>query len=83
MNKKFRKLALAALIAGAATVFAATSHSQGGGPGRQLHLLQQRLPHDGRGQRGKDCCNNVISWGTTSSFYQSAAAASSASPPPR
>ena len=21
------------------------------------------------GQRGKDCCNNVVSWGRTSSFY--------------
>ena len=21
------------------------------------------------GQRGKDCCNNVVSWGVTSSYY--------------
>jgi hypothetical protein len=68
MIPSFRKLALAALIAGAATVAATTPTRTEASPTGNCTYYNNASHTTVVGQRGKDCCNNVVSWGTTSAF---------------
>jgi hypothetical protein len=68
MNKNFRKLTLAALIAAAATVAATTPAPTEASPTGNCTFYNNASHTTVVGQRGKDCCNNVVSWGTTSAF---------------
>ena len=69
MKKNLRKLALAGLVAGAAMVAATTAPSTEASPAGNCTFYNNASHTTVVGQRGKDCCNNVVSWGVTSSYY--------------
>ena len=83
MKKNLRKLALAGLVAGAAMVATATAPSSEASPAGNCTFYNNASHTTVVGQRGKDCCNNVISWGSTSSYYVCGGCFICYPPPPR
>lgn len=68
MRKTLRKLAFATLVAGAAALAANTAPVEAS-PAGNCTFYSDASHTTVVGQHGKDCCNNVVNWGTTSSYY--------------
>jgi hypothetical protein len=83
MNKTLRKLVLASLVAGAATFAAATPPVTEASPAGNCTFYSDASHTTVVGQRGKDCCNNPVSTGTTSPYYTCGGCFICYPPPPR
>lgn len=67
MTKTFRKLALAALVSGAA-VFATTTAPTEAATSNNCTYYSDASHTTVVGQYGKDCCNNTVAWGTKTQY---------------
>jgi hypothetical protein len=83
MHKTLRKLVLASLVAGAATFAAATPPVTEASPAGNCTFYSNASHTTVVGQRGKDCCNNPVSTGTTSPYYTCGGCFICYPPPPR
>jgi hypothetical protein len=83
MKKALRKLVLAGLVAGAAMVAATTPPASEAAPAGNCTFYNNASHSTVVGQRGKDCCNNPVSWGVTSSYYVCGGCFVCVPPPPR
>lgn len=78
----FRKMALAAGVAGL-TVFAATSAPTANAAPAGNCIYYSNASHTTVvGKFGKDCCNNTIAWGYRTSYYQCSPGCFMCVPPP-
>lgn len=83
MNKTLRKLALAGLVAGAAMVAATLPPATEAASSGNCTYYSDASHTTVVGQRGKDCCNNVVSWGSTSAYSVCGGCFVCVPPPPR
>ena len=81
-EKTLRKALLAAFVLAVALFAATTAPVSEAAPGGNC-IYYNNANHDTVvGKFGKDCCNNVIAWGTRTSFYQCSSACFICYPPP-
>ena len=81
-DKTLRKALLAAFVL-AVALFAATTVPVSEAAPAGNCIYYNNASHDTVvGKFGKDCCNNVIAWGTRTSFYECSSACFICYPPP-
>jgi len=84
MNPKtLRKAILAALLLVAASFAATTAPKTEAASGSNCIYYSDASHTTVVGKFGKDCCNNVIAWGTKTSFSECSSACLVCTPPPR
>jgi len=84
MNPKtLRKAILAALLLVAASFAATTAPTTEAASGSNCIYYSDASHTTVVGKFGKDCCNNVIAWGTKTSFSECSSACLVCTPPPR
>lgn len=82
MKKSYRKLVLAALVAGVTTVAAVAPRAEAS-PAGNCTFYSDASHTTVVGRHGKDCCNNIINQGTTSQYYVCGGCFICYPPPPR
>ncbi len=81
--KTLRKAFLAAFLLAATFFMATTAPVSEAAPAGNCIYYNNASHGTVVGKFGKDCCNNVIAWGTRTSYYECSSACFICYPPPR